>query len=260
MSERGVRRFVADLLRGRRPRRFRVEADEVDELRAAITLRAARPGSSAPREEFVTDLHRRLARELGRDGPGQPGQTPTPGEASGRVTPPGDGSGRVTPAGEASGRVTPIGHTRRRVVQAASIAAGAAALGAGADHVITSPPADGGAQETLQPNAGSWRTVVASADLPDGGVHSFELGAVTGFVARAGEQLAAVSGVCTHLGCRLAFNSQARRLDCPCHNASFALGGQLLRYQLATPPRPLPLFQVREVDGMVQVFAPDIPT
>ena len=53
MSERGVRRYVADLLRGRRPRRFRVEDDEVDEIRTAITLRAARPGSGVPREEFA---------------------------------------------------------------------------------------------------------------------------------------------------------------------------------------------------------------
>ncbi|GAA5166078.1 Rieske (2Fe-2S) protein [Pseudonocardia eucalypti] len=256
MSERGVRRFVADLLRGRRPRRFRVEESEVAELRTAIVLRAARPGGAAPREEFVTDLRRRLAQELGSGEPAESGRV----EAGSAARP--DGSeDDATPKDQepTPGPVTPIGHSRRRVVQAASLAAGAAAIGAGADHVLGSSGPDG-AQETLAPNSGRWRTVVASADLPEGGVHDFDLGNVTGFVARSAGRLAAVSGVCTHLGCRLAFNPQARRLDCPCHNASFALGGQLLRYQLAVAPRPLPLFQVREVDGMVQVFAPDTAT
>lgn len=231
MSERNVRRFVADLLRGRRPRRFRVEDSEVDEVRTAIMLRAARPGSGAPREEFVTDLHRRLAAELAG----------------------GDQSGA------SAGPVPSVDHRRRRLVQAASIAAGAAAIGAGADHVLTQhsdSASAGGGDQTLTPNTGQWHTVVASADLPEGGVQGFDLGTVIGFVARSGGQLGAVSGVCTHLGCRLALNAAARRLDCPCHNASFALGGQLLHYQLAVPPRPLPHLEVREVDGTVQVFAP----
>jgi nitrite reductase/ring-hydroxylating ferredoxin subunit len=229
-----VRRFVADLLRGRRPRRFRVEDSEVDELRTAILLRAARPGSGAPREEFVTDLHRRLAAELARD---EQSLNPQP-----RAQPP-----------------AAVDHSRRRLVQAASIAAGAAAIGAGADHLLTqrTAPANGdGGNETLTPNTGQWRTVVASADLPEGGVQGFDLGTVIGFVARTAGELGAVSGVCTHLGCRLALNAASRRLDCPCHNASFALGGQLLHYQLAVPPRALPHLEVREVDGAVQVFAP----
>ena len=33
-------------------------------MKTAIELRAARLGSDAPREEFVTDLHRRLAAEM----------------------------------------------------------------------------------------------------------------------------------------------------------------------------------------------------
>jgi nitrite reductase/ring-hydroxylating ferredoxin subunit len=227
-----VRRFVADLLRGRRPRPFQAEDDDVAQLRTAITLRAARPGAGAPREEFVTGLHRRLAEEIARDDASQ---------ASPAATPP-----------------PRVDRTRRRLVQGASIAAGAAAVGAGVDHVL-SRPAETGGDETLQPNTGQWRTVVASADLPDGGVHPFDLGTVIGFVARNAGQLGAVSGVCTHLGCRLALNAAARRLDCPCHNASFALGGQLLHYQLAVPPRPLPHLQVREVDGSVQIFAPPGP-
>jgi cytochrome b6-f complex iron-sulfur subunit len=238
MSERSVRRFVADLLRGRRSRPFRAEEGDVAEVRAAITLRAARLGAGTPSEEFVTDLHRRLAAELARD---EKTQNPKAQPAS---RPP-----------------AAVDHTRRRLVATASIAASAAAVGAGVDHVLTRPtpvPGDGAgaADQTLVPNTGQWSTVAASADLPEGGVHGFDLGTVIGFVTRSGGQLGAVSGICTHLGCRLALNAAAHRLDCPCHATSFALSGQLLHYQLAVAPRPLPHLQVREVDGAVQIFAP----
>jgi nitrite reductase/ring-hydroxylating ferredoxin subunit len=224
-----VQRFVADLLRGRRPRRFTVEDDEADQLRTAIELRAARPGSTAPREEFVTTLHRQLADQLAEQEL-QPDRRPTPI------------------------------HSRRRVVQVTSIAAGAAAIGAGADHLLTrddsTPDVQTAPPETLTPNTGQWQTVAASAELPEGAVKGFDLGTVIGFVTRRGGAVSALSGVCTHLGCRLALNAAAQRLDCPCHNASFALTGTLIHYQLTVPPRPLPHLQVREVDGTVQVFVP----
>ena len=241
MSTRGARRFVADLLAGRRLRSFRAQETDVAELRAAITLRAARPGSAAPRAEFVTDLHQRLAGELAAEQT----QAPQPAAPSGRVV---DG-------------------TRRRLVAATSIAAAAAAVGAVADHTLTSSnPAQSnsaqrspGGQQTLIPNTGEWRTVSTSANLTEGGVQGFDLGTVVGFVARTDGALRAVSGVCTHLGCRLALNAPAQRLDCPCHNTSFALNGQLLRYQLAVPPPALPQLEVRETQGMVQVYTPPGP-
>jgi cytochrome b6-f complex iron-sulfur subunit len=148
---------------------------------------------------------------------------------------------------------------RRRLVRGASIAAGAAAIGATTDGLLARQAAPGSgddAEETLIPNAGHWRTVMASADLPEDGVRGFNLDTVTGFVVRGGGQLGAVSGVCTHLGCRLRLAASALRLNCPCHNASFDLGGQVLHHQLPEAPGPLPHLRVREVDGKVQVFAP----
>nr|MDQ2708810.1 hypothetical protein [Actinomycetota bacterium] len=107
MSERRVRRFVADLLRGRRPVRFRVEEHEAAELRAAIALRAARPGAGTPREEFVTDLHRRLAEHVGEPAH-EPAHDPGPDPAIDPASHPG-------PIGPRSlGR--PDGISRRRLV------------------------------------------------------------------------------------------------------------------------------------------------
>jgi nitrite reductase/ring-hydroxylating ferredoxin subunit len=175
----------------------------------------------------VTDLHQRLAAELAGEEKTQLG-----------VRPP-----------------SAVPRSRRQLVAGASIAASAAAVGAGVDHLFTRPSAAPGGQ-TLIPNTGVWRTVVASADLPEGGVHGFDLGTVIGFVARTGGRVAAVSGVCTHLGCRLALDAAARALNCPCHNTSFAVSGELLHYQLATPPAALPHLIVREVNGAVQIYAP----
>ena len=65
MSGRPVRRFVNGLLQGRRIERARPDDVEAQEMKTAIELRAARTGSDSPREDFVTDLHRRLADQMG---------------------------------------------------------------------------------------------------------------------------------------------------------------------------------------------------
>src|SRR5947208_12570777 len=101
MTARRLRRYVEDLLRGRRPRPFPADTDEAADIRTAIALRAARPGSGAPSEEFVTDLHRRLAAEFTAN--------------------------TSTDAARA-----PRAATRRRVVQVASAAAASAAVAAAA--------------------------------------------------------------------------------------------------------------------------------
>jgi cytochrome b6-f complex iron-sulfur subunit len=226
MTTRRLRRYVENLLRGRRPRPFRVDEDEAADIRTAIALRAARPGSGSPSEEFITDLHRRLAAEFGAGS--EPLLAPT------------------HPA-----------PTRRRVIQMASVAAAVGAAGGAAlDHALTGPaiPAAGGAP--LNPDVGTWHTVAATADLTEGAVSRFDLGTVNGFVERTGGRLRAVSGTCTHQGCQLMLNGPARELTCPCHRAAFALSGELVSHQLKTPPPALPRMAVREVDGAVQIFAP----
>ncbi|WP_410667723.1 ubiquinol-cytochrome c reductase iron-sulfur subunit [Amycolatopsis sp. cmx-4-68] len=225
MSTRGVRRFVKDLLRRRRPRPFAAGPGDEAELRTAVLLRAARPGGAAPREEFITGLHRRLAQELGEP----------------------------APVG---------GGSRRRFIQVSSAAAVAAAAGAGVEYLVTpgAEPAAVPPEETLRPENGEWRAVAAAHDLPEGGVLPFDFGAVAGFVHRSGGQVRAVSATCTHLGCRLNLDAPARRLDCPCHRTSFAVDGVVLRHQLPVTPPPLPRLVVREAGGVVEVLVPPAGT
>ena len=82
------------------------------------------------------------------------------------------------------------------------------------------------------------------------------MGTVSGFVEHGTEGVRAVSGGCTHQGCRLALDAPSRELVCPCHNATFTVTGQLVHHQLPTPPPPLPQIAVRVIEGAIQIFAP----
>jgi cytochrome b6-f complex iron-sulfur subunit len=228
VSGRTVRRFVDGLLRGRPTESARPDDDDAMEMKTAIELRAARLGSDSPREDFVSDLHRRLADAMDED-------------------------------------QSPVSHPRwaprrREVVIGGSVAAASAAAGlvVGRNLLAPTPPAPQTPQAhgELTPNAGTWRAVGASVDLPEGGALAFDLGSVNGFVHRSDAKLEAVSGVCTHQGCRLWLDAPDSRLRCPCHSTSFSLEGETLTHQLPTAPPPLPKFQVRESDGRIEVFAP----
>jgi nitrite reductase/ring-hydroxylating ferredoxin subunit len=230
MNARGLRRYVDDLLRGRRPKPFAPDDFEAAQIRTAIDLRAAREGpdvDAAPRPEFLDDLHRRLAEQMS----GAPAK-PAPLHSS----------------------------TRRQVIVGTSAAAAAAVAAVAVDRAVIDhggeTPAVAG---QLTPNDGRWQRVAASSEVPDGRSHPFDLGSVSGFVRRVDGTPHAVSGVCTHQGCRLWFDAPDDRLRCPCHSTSFAPSGEVLTHQLPIAPKPLPSLMVREVGGVIEVFAPPRP-
>lgn len=64
MNPRGLRRYVDDLLRGRRPRSFRPDDFEAAQIRTAIELRASRPGDDTPSQEFLSELRGRLTEQM----------------------------------------------------------------------------------------------------------------------------------------------------------------------------------------------------
>jgi Rieske Fe-S protein len=60
-----------------------------------------------------------------------------------------------------------------------------------------------------------------------------------------------LSNVCTHLSCRVAWNSDVQEFDCPCHDAAFAIDGTVIS---GPPPRPMDKFEHRiEEDGTLMV-------
>jgi cytochrome b6-f complex iron-sulfur subunit len=223
MNARRLADFVEALRRDRRPKAFTPQPDDVDAIRAAIELNNATTGAALPREEFVGDLHRRLAEQLDETG----------------------GADEI-----AAARLS-----RRRVISGIGAVAAAAVVGGVVDREILSSgssPTVPKAQE-LVPDEGAWQPVVPAANLGDGQVARFSTASTIGFVVNDNGNLSAISGVCTHQGCLLRHNEAAGRLDCPCHRASFSLQGDVLRQQFRQPLPPLPRIQVREANGQIEI-------
>lgn len=137
-----------------------------------------------------------------------------------------------------------------------SVAAASAAVGVVVGRNLLAPNGVTPTQGEIKPNHGTWQPVGASDDLAEGAALAFDLGSVNGFVHRADAKLEAVSGVCTHQGCKLWLDAPENRLRCPCHSTSFSLEGKTLTHQLPTAPPPLPKLAVRESNGVIEVFAP----
>lgn len=245
-------RYVNRLLRRRRPRAFAPTEDELGVVRTAIDLIAAAPDADEPRPAFVERLHARLA-EMEQGEQGREAEAPRP-------------AWRIT--------------ARRRVLAAGMLTATGAAFGVAGDRllVIADGPGGGagpgggeggngggtgsstgtGPDSEISPAAGVWRTVADSSGLAEGAVLAFDLGAVSGFVRRVSGRVQAVSGVCTHQGCRLDLTPARDQLSCPCHGATFTLAGANLTHPLQTSQAlpALPRLAVREQNGQVQIYAP----
>ena len=192
---------VDALLKDRRPRRYAADAEEGRALLAAAGLRPIRPGADLPGEEFIERLEGKLRSE--------------------RVE--GDG-----------GTLDRSLMSRRRLLQYSTAAAASVAAGVAIDRLASRPAVVPSTPRTLTPDNARWVQVVAAAAVPDGHAVRFSAGAVEGFVVNQGGRYAALSAVCTHMGCIIKFNAAAGRLDCPCHGASFALDGAPLNREYLT--------------------------
>jgi len=170
-----VDRYVERLLSRRRPEPFAPSEDDLAIARTALDLLAASPDADGPREDFVAGLRARIAAQ-------DTAPRPAPERAGFRRAP-----------------------ERRRVLMATALTATGAAAGVGVDHLLTRQPATGPAatDSAITPVRGTWRSVAATADLPEGAVLSFDLGSMTGFVRRVSGRVQAISAIGTHQGCRL---------------------------------------------------------
>lgn len=213
--------FVEDLLRGRRPRRFVATEDELGAMQAAAGLAAGRVGADLPSKEALDRIHQELARRM-------------------------DDSAILEPR-----------FNRRVWLRTAGAAAAAVVAGVVIDQVVggSGVPLGGTAQApVLMPDAGQWRPVALLSDLPDGHAHAVSAGAVDAVIVNDGGNIHAVSGTCTHLGCRLQPDQTVRKLDCPCHQTAFAWSGKVLYYRLQHAPADLPRIQSRVRDRQIELY------
>jgi Rieske Fe-S protein len=100
---------------------------------------------------------------------------------------------------------------------------------------------------------GSWQRVAALDDLVESQPVAFRSGSLEGFLIREGDNVRALSAVCTHMGCILNWSRFRSRFECPCHGATFDTSGVGVGYEGKTL-RPLPRIQARIEGGQVEVY------
>ncbi len=111
---------------------------------------------------------------------------------------------------------------------------------------------------TLPDGQGKWFAVAHMNDVQIGEAIPVTMGAVKGFLVREdATKFNALSGVCTHLGCDLGWQSKTHAFVCGCHGSSFdvtgaALTGPALYY---VPLRHLPVFSWKVQNDIVYVLA-----
>ena len=210
-----VDRIVEDLLRGRRLRLRGGDAEEKEAITAAARLAAAGQGPQRMHPAF----RKRLTEALEN------------AHSEGWLT---RRTALVAGLGVAVGAVT--GGLGSRVLQSGGNA----------------PPAVAGVQK-INPVNGRWVDVGALADLVEGHGTRVTAGAIGAYVFRSGNQVTAVSSICSHLPCELQWNNGGSVLDCPCHPASFHPDGKPTN--VAYPLRDLSQVSVRvTAAGRVEVL------
>ena len=217
-----VARFVDDLLHGRRPRRFTASQEEADAMRAASSLASARAGADLPDKAALDRIHSKLSAALD--------ESPTVERR----------------------------FTRRVMLRAFGTAAAAVVVGVALDEAVSqrgkSPEPGADASTVLSPDGGAWRPVAAVTQLPAGHAMTVSTGAIDAVIVNDGGTISAVSGVCTHLGCKLQPDDASQKLNCPCHQTAFGWSGKVLYYRLKTAPANLPQIPSRVSDGQIELF------
>ena len=59
-----------------------------------------------------------------------------------------------------------------------------------------------------------------------------------------------LSGICTHLGCRLSYYKDSNQFICPCHDGHFSADGQVLS---GPPPRPMDQYETKNDNGNLSI-------
>jgi len=190
--ENRVDKIVSDLLRGRRLKLRGGDGEEKAAITAAARLVSARLGPQRMNPAFRKRLEAALE------------SAPSPRWLTRRAA-------LVAGLGLAGGAVS--GWLGARALEPA--------------HQYAPGPVARPGGELINPRNGRWVDVAALAELVEGQGKRVTAGGVGAFLFRRGDTVNAVSSICSHLPCELAWNSGGGGLlDCPCHPASFTPEGK----------------------------------
>jgi menaquinol-cytochrome c reductase iron-sulfur subunit len=148
--------------------------------------------------------------------------------------------------------------TRRRFLSAAIAAMGSligAVVGVPSVAYIIGPALKQQAEDWVQLGA------VSKVDLGRPTLFKTTLERQTGWVSAQeevaayvltenGQDFAALSNVCTHLGCRVRWIDGEERFFCPCHNGVFGKDGAVIA---GPAPRPLDRFETKLENGVLYI-------
>jgi nitrite reductase/ring-hydroxylating ferredoxin subunit len=222
-------KMVSDLLAGKHLKATPSETGERGAIRAAAQLAGAR--ERYPR--MSSAYRRRLARLLDK---GEPAPWLT--RRSALV------GGLGVAAGALGGITLELGLSRRTAPQVA------------ARPAVTPPPSGEPVPRAIidpRPEVARWvDTGILFAQMVEGQPRRVTAGSVGAFVFRKGDQVLAMSSVCTHLPCELVWKSKDHELNCPCHNQLFDSDGVSLSEGYKLPA--LPLVRARIRDGRVEIL------
>lgn len=103
---------------------------------------------------------------------------------------------------------------------------------------------------TQQGPVGGMVDVGGAEDIPVGAGKKIILSGSAILLIRMTDGYRAYSAICTHLGCLVDWDAQKREIVCPCHAGIFNDKGAVVS---GPPPRPLPSYTVKVVNGRVMV-------
>ncbi len=146
--------------------------------------------------------------------------------------------------------------SRRWALAAAAGIVGGAAFGVAGDRVLEGRPPGGGghgSQPLLpeRPTATWIDTGVALSDLAEGTPRQVTAGGLPVFLVRQGQQVRALSSICTHKPCVLVWDDAADRIVCPWGRyQTFSLEGTSANQELPS----LPSARVQVEDDRIYVW------
>ncbi len=92
-------------------------------------------------------------------------------------------------------------------------------------------------------------------EIPPDGVRFVQLPEGPVMLGKVDNEVHALSAICTHLGCIIQWNPNAKQFICPCHGGKYDLNGKVVS---GPPPRPLEKIEVKLRDGQVFVLMPSL--
>ena len=98
--------------------------------------------------------------------------------------------------------------------------------------------------------AGGMKEVALLEDIPVWGSKKIILGGSALLLVRGPNEVKAFSAICTHLGCIVDWDDRKHVITCPCHAGLFDFQGRVVS---GPPPRPLPDYAVKVIDGKIFV-------